>query len=101
DFVLANFLYARQPWLERFPSFDPGIRLVAGEHAAQRIIRERPLAGVEAKSLIDKRRSVLTFATLAPKRRLASIRVACPLIERQHSCEGVDISQSVEQLNWQ
>ena len=84
-----------QPWGERFISCHPGINKIPRIETAIRSVREIPLAGIEAESLVNHEGlisiSVTGFGSLPPKKRLPPVGVAGPFVEDQHPREIVQI----------
>src|SRR5208282_6087045 len=71
--VFVHSFYRREPWLKRFPPAHIQIHLVLGIYPSQRIIRERPFAGIEAISLINEGHRVLLLSHLPPERCLSAV----------------------------
>ncbi len=70
---------------EGIPSPHRHIHIIAQVRAASRSVPERPFSGIEAVSLINECRHVLLFPGLLPECCLPAIRVARPLVNRQHT----------------
>src|SRR4029077_11225220 len=69
--------------------------------AAQRKTRKRPLSSIKAISLIDERRRVLLLPHLPPERRLSSIGIASPFIQRQNPRKRSQVPHPVQHLRRQ
>ena len=85
DLFVDPLLQALEPGLERAHPADRLVHVVPGVQPAQRRVRKRPLARVEAEALINHQRLVPRPAQLQKEDGLAAVRVASPLVEHQHA----------------
>src|ERR1039458_8638852 len=101
DRILIQLLDPRQPRLERLPPIHPSVNFIPRIHPPQRKIRKRPLSRIKAIPLIDERRRVLSLSHLPPERRLPSIGIAGPFIQRQDSRKRTQVPHPVQHLRRQ
>ena len=91
DLAQLRFAHAlfdpRKPGLERIDARDMLIDAVARIEPAQRRIGKIPLAGIEAKSLVDHHGLIARAPRLDRKNGLPPVGVAGPLVEDQHPGE--------------